>query len=225
MKFLAKILIIISLIFGTVYSIQEVQPLISGLISDYTVHNVDCPYEECNKNNPYFTDDETCLSEPFIQLSDLDHLDRCGAAFALLGPETLPHDERPDISMVYPTGWKQSAIESIDGGYLYNRCHLIGWQLSGIGADDRGLITGTRYFNMEGMLPFENMVADYIRETGHHVLYRVTPKFEGDELLCRGILMEALSVEDDEIRFCVYVPNVQPGVTLDYQTGNNFYFG
>ena len=126
--------------------------------------------------------------------------------------------------MVKPTGWHTVKYDSVDGKYLYNRCHLIGFQLAGENANEKNLITGTRYLNVDGMLPFENMVADYVKETNHHVLYRVTPIFEGDNLLASGVLMEAASVEDDEIRFNVYVYNVQPDVNIDYATGNSWQY-
>lgn len=124
--------------------------------------------------------------------------------------------------MVKPTGWHTVKYDCVDGKYLYNRCHLIGFQLAGENANEKNLVTGTRYLNVDGMLPFENMVADYVKETNHHVLYRVTPIFEGDNLLASGVLMEAASVEDDEIRFNVYVYNVQPGVNIDYATGDSW---
>jgi len=124
--------------------------------------------------------------------------------------------------MVKPTGWHTVKYDCIDGKYLYNRCHLIGFQLAGGNANEENLITGTRYLNVDGMLPFENMVADYVKDTNHHVLYRVTPIFEGDNLLASGVLMEAASVEDNEIRFNVYVYNVQPGVNIDYATGDSW---
>lgn len=134
----------------------------------------------------------------------------------------MPTEKRENIGMVKPTGWHTVKYDCVDGKYLYNRCHLIGFQLAGENANEKNLITGTRYLNVDGMLPFENMVADYVKETNHHVLYRVTPIFEGDNLLASGVLMEAASVEDDEIRFNVYVYNVQPGVNIDYATGDSW---
>ena len=159
----------------------------------------------------------------FVQeFSPLDSKGRCGPAFACLDEEHMPEGERGSIGMIKPSGWQTAKYDFIDnGGYLYNRCHMIGWQLTGENANRRNLITGTRYLNVEGMLPFEDEVADYVRSTGNHVLYRVTPVFEGDELVARGVLMEALSMEDggDGVRFCVFCYNVQPGVTIDYATG------
>lgn len=159
----------------------------------------------------------------FEKYSVLDSYGRCGVAFACLGKETMPTEERGSIGQVKPSGWKTVKYDCVDGKYLYNRCHLIGFQLSGENANKRNLITGTRYMNMEGMLPFENMVADYIEETGNHVLYRVTPVFCDDELVARGVQMEALSVEDggEGICFNVFCYNNQPGVVIDYATGNS----
>ena len=135
----------------------------------------------------------------------------------------MPTEDRESIGQVKPSGWHTVKYDIVDGKYLYNRCHLIGYQLSGENANEKNLITGTRYFNVEGMLPFENMVADYVRETGNHVLYRVTPAFEGDNLVASGVQIEACSVEDrgEEISFNVFVFNVQPGVTIDYATGDS----
>lgn len=159
----------------------------------------------------------------FEEYSPLDSLGRCGVAYACLGRETMPTQERGEIGQVKPSGWKTAKYDCVDGKYLYNRCHLVGFQLSGENANDRNLITGTRHMNVQGMLPFENMVADYIKETGNHVLYRVTPIFEGNELVARGVQMEALSVEDDGDGICfnVYCYNNQPGVKIDYATGDN----
>lgn len=134
----------------------------------------------------------------------------------------MPTEKRENIGMVKPTGWHTVKYDCVDGKYLYNRCHLIGFQLAGENANEKNLITGTRYLNVDGMLPFENMVADYVKETNHHVLYRVTPIFEEDNLLASGVLMEAASVEDDEIRFNVYVYNIQPDVNIDYATGDSW---
>ena len=134
----------------------------------------------------------------------------------------MPTEKRENIGMVKPTGWHTVKYDCVDGKYLYNRCHLIGFQLAGENANEKNLITGTRYLNVDGMLPFENMVADYVKETNHHVLYRVTPIFEVDNLLASGVLMEAASVEDDEIRFNVYVYNAQPDVNIDYATGDSW---
>ena len=181
------------------------------------------PYVVLEDNQPLFElEDITAVSYEFY--SELDFLGRCGYTMACLGRDLMPTEDRESISQVKPTGWQQKKYDFVDGKSLYNRCHLIGFQLSGENANERNLITGTRYMNTEGMLPFENMVADYIKETGNHVLYRVTPIFEGDELVARGVQMEAYSVEDsgEGICFHVYVYNNQPGVTIDYATGYNW---
>ena len=174
-------------------------------------------------NVPYFTEEEmTTISYEYY--SPLDELERCGPCVASIGQDIMPTQERGDIGHVKPSGWKQAKYTGVvDGSYLYNRAHLIGHQLTGEDANVCNLITGTRYFNTEGMLPFENMVADYVKETGNHVMYRVTPVFEGDNLLATGVLMEAKSVEDDGegVLFCVYCYNVQPGIYIDYSDGTS----
>lgn len=177
-------------------------------------------YYVVNNNVPEFTDDDfTTTAYEFY--SELDQLGRCGYAMACVGPEIMPTEERGSIGQVKPSGWQMIKYDFVDGKYLYNRCHLIGYQLTGENANVRNLITGTRYLNVQGMLPFENMVADYIKETGNHVLYRVTPIFDGDNLVARGVQMEALSVEDagEGVSFNVYVYNTQPGIIIDYATG------
>ena len=187
-------------------------------IPEYT----DKIYVEINNNKPYFEESEY-TTESFEKYSDLDELGRCGVAYANISKETMPpdEDERGSISSVKPTGWEQ---EKYNGEYLYNRCHLIGYQLSDEDANELNLITGTRYFNVEGMLPFENQVADYIdKNENNHVLYRVTPIYEGDNLLASGVEIEAYSVEDkgQGVCFNVFVYNVQPGITIDYATGKS----
>lgn len=181
------------------------------------------PYTEVNGNVPYFSEaDYTTTS--FENYADLDSLGRCVAAYACIGEDIMPTEERGEIGQVKPSGWQTVRYDGlVDGNYLYNRCHLIGYQLSGENANTSNLITGTRYLNIQGMLPFENMVADYVHETKKHVLYRVTPVFNGDNLLANGVLMEGYSVEDEGagISFCVYAYNVQPGVQIDYATGNS----
>lgn len=178
------------------------------------------PTAEVNGNIPFFeADDRTTQS--FERYGDLDRLGRCTAAFACVGADLMPTEPRGEIGSIKPTGWHLVRYAGIDGDYLYNRCHLIAYELSGENENEKNLITGTRYLNVEGMLPYENQTADYVRSTGHHVLYRVTPIFEGDNLLASGLLMEGESVEDDGIRFCVYAYNVQPGVTIDYATGDS----
>ncbi len=166
------------------------------------------PYVVINDNQPFFTDADL-TEEPFENYSDLDELGRCGVAYANICIDLMPTEERGSISQVKP---------------LYNRCHLIGWQLAGENANEKNLITGTRYMNVDGMLPFENMIADYVKETDYHVLYRVTPIFEGDNLVASGVEMEAMSVEDngDGILFNVYCYNVQPDITIDYTTGDSY---
>lgn len=184
---------------------------------------VDCPYYEVNGNKPFFTEEEV-IDQYYESYSGLDDLGRCQVAMACLSRDTmpLPYEKREDIGSVKPAGWQTAKYpELINGLYLYNRCHLIGWQLSAENANPLNLTTGTRYLNVDGMLPFENRVDAYIEKTDHHVMYRVTPIFVGDELVCRGILMEAQSVEDDGCVFCVYCYNVQPGIEIDYATGNS----
>ena len=181
------------------------------------------PYVTLNGNQPNFTE-ETVTTTSFEQYSPLDHLGRCGVAVACIGTDLMPTQERGSIGQVKPSGWHTVKYDIVDGKYLYNRCHLIGYQLSGENANECNLITGTRYMNVEGMLPFENMVADYVRETENHVMYRVTPYYEGDNLLANGVQIEALSVEDggDGIMFNVYVYNSQPGIEIDYATGESW---
>lgn len=179
-------------------------------------------YVELNNNVPFFTE-EDLTSASFEEYSPLDELGRCGTAYACISTDLMPTEPRGSIGQVKPSGWKIAKYDFVDGKYLYNRCHLIGFQLTGENANEQNLITGTRYLNVTGMLPFENLTADYIKETGNHVLYRVTPVFTGDELVARGVVMEAMSVEDkgDGVLFNVYCYNVQPGVTIDYATGDS----
>ena len=181
------------------------------------------PYVEINDNEPEFTEAEL-TTEPYEEYSELDPLGRCGTAEACIGEDLMPDGEREDISEVEPTGWENREYDIVDGGYVYNRCHLIGFQLSGENANEENLITGTRYMNTKGMLPFENMVAEYVQETDNHVMYRVTPVFEGDDLVASGVQMEAESVEDDGAGICfnIYVYNVQPEIIIDYSTGANW---
>ena len=181
------------------------------------------PYVEVNDNQPEFTEEElTTVS--YEDYSELDELGRCQLAEACIGQDLMPTEARESISSVKPTGWKNKSYDTVDGGYVYNRCHLIGFQLTGENANEENLITGTRYMNVEGMLPFEDEVAAYIKETDNHVMYRVTPVFEGDDLVASGVQMQAESVEDDGvgISFNVYVYNVQPYVVIDYKTGENW---
>ncbi len=180
------------------------------------------PYVPINNNEPEFTENE--LTEEAVErYSQLDEQGRAQTAEATIGQELMPTEKRESISEVKPSGWVNKKYENIDGGYLYNRCHLIGYQLTAENANEKNLITGTRYMNVEGMLPFENMVADYIKETDHHVRYRVTPIYKGDDLVASGVQMEGESVEDqgESISFNVYVYNVQPGIEIDYATGDS----
>lgn len=181
------------------------------------------PYIKVNGNVPRFSDEEKKTAAAFENYSGLDTLGRCGVAFACVDKETMPTEERGPIGSIKPSGWHSVKYDFVDGKYLYNRCHLIGYQLTAENANEKNLITGTRYLNTKGMLPFENMVADYVKETGNHVLYRVTPVFEGKNLVASGVYMEAYSVEDDGegICFYVYVFNRQPGVKIDYLTGDS----
>ena len=182
------------------------------------------PYVVIDDNQPSFTASELTTSS-FESYAPLDSLGRCGVAYACISTDLMPADgeKRGSISDVKPSGWVTAKYDFVDGKYLYNRCHLIGWQLTAENANRSNLITGTRYMNVDGMLPFENMVADYIKETGSHVMYRVTPVFSGDDLVAQGVQMEAYSVEDDGDGICfnVFCYNVQPGVTIDYADGTN----
>jgi DNA-entry nuclease len=175
-------------------------------------------YVVINNNVPFF--DKTEAHE-FESYSELDSLGRCGAAYALVTKDTMPTEERGSIASIKPSGWHTIKYDIVDGKYLYNRCHLIGYQLTGENANEKNLITCTRYTNVGVMLSFENQVATYVKDTSHSVLYRVTPIFEGNNLIASGIEMEAMSIEDDEIMFHVYIYNIQPGITIDYATGDS----
>lgn len=197
----------------------------TGMASSY------CPYGEIpkydgndvttmNGNVPYTDFSEYEYGQEYY--SPMDSLGRCGQAVAILCPDTLPTEERGEIGHVRPSGWhtiKYGGI--IDGNYLYNRCHLIAFSLAGENDNELNLVTGTRYMNVEGMLPYETQVLDYIKDTGGSVGYRVTPMFMSDELVCRGVLMEAASLDSDGICFCVFVHNIQPGIEIDYLTGES----
>ena len=179
-------------------------------------------YIHINDNVPSFSADEI-TTKAYEFYSELDSLGRCGYAEACIGKEIMPTEDRGSISNVYPSGWVQAKYDCVEGGYLYNRCHLIGFQLTGENANKKNLITGTRYLNNEGMLIFENMVADYIKETNNHVMYRVTPLYAGSNLVASGVQIEAYSVEDegDGISFNVYFYNVQPQIIINYKTGES----
>ena len=181
------------------------------------------PYTEVNGNKPYFTEADL-TTQSFETYSELDSLGRCGVAYANVGQDLMPTEPRGEIGAVKPSGWHLVKYDNVDGKYLYNRCHLIAYMLAAENANPQNLITGTRYLNVQGMLPFETKVCDYVKNTGNHVLYRVTPIFDGDNLLADGVLMEAYSVEDagEGICFCVFAYNVQPGIGIDYATGDNW---
>ena len=222
-RVLLPLLLAVFVLFGGCASLAEPgsAPAAAVALEDVPAFS-GAPYVELDGNQPAFSEAER-TAESFETYSALDELGRCGPAFACIGQDLMPTQERESISQVRPTGWQNAEYDFVDGGYLYNRCHLIGFQLTGENANEQNLITGTRYMNVEGMLPFENMVADYVKETGNHVLYRVTPVFEAEELVARGVQMEAWSVEDegDGVCFNVYVYNNQPGVEIDYRTGES----
>ena len=194
--------------------------------SNITINNIPeysgDDYIILNNNVPNFSDSDLTTTS-FEEYAPLDDLGRCGVAYSNIGTDIMPTEKRESISSVKPSGWQSVKYDIVEGKYLYNRSHLIGYQLTAENANDRNLITGTRYFNATLMLPYENMVADYIKETNNHVLYRVTPVFEGNNLVATGVQMEAKSVEDngEGIEFNVFVYNVQPGITIDYATGNS----
>ena len=182
------------------------------------------PYAVINDNSPFFTEEEIAkATTSWEKYGNMDRLGRCSMCWASVGKDLIPTGKRGSIGSIKPTGWHTVKYDFVDGKYLYNRSHLIGWQLTGENANEKNLVTGTRSFNVDGMLPFENMVADYVREDDKRVLYRVTPMFDGDDLVCRGVLMEAISVEDngDSVLFNVFVYNVQPGVKINYATGES----
>ena len=199
-------------------SVNYATKLDLSLIPAYT----DKAYVKLNNNIPDF-DDSMMTTESSEKYSEFDSLGRCGVAFANIGKDLMPTKERESIGMVKPSGWRISKYDFIDGKYLFNRCHLIGYQLTGENANEQNLITGTRYLNVDGMLPFENKVSNYIKSTNNHVLYRVTPHFEGNNLVASGVQIEAKSVEDQGrgIQFNVYCYNIQPRVKIDYATGEN----
>ena len=210
----------------SIQSAEDVSPQHAGTETQFSYGSIPAysgsPYVAVNENIPYFTDEEL-TTQSFETYSELDSLGRCGVTYACIGQDLMPTEDRESISEVTPSGWNNKEYDFVDGGWLYNRCHLIGFQLTGENANEKNLITGTRSMNVDGMLLFENMTADYIKETGNHVMYRVTPVFEGDELVPRGVLMEGKSVEDngEGILFNVFVYNVQSGVEIDYMTGDS----
>lgn len=220
-SFLSLLLILCSLLFGC-SKLENIPIPVQLQTEQIELEESEEAYVEVNNNEPYFTK-EDLTTESFESYSELDSLERCQTAFANIGQDLMPTEERESISQVKPSGWQSVKYDEVDGNYLYNRCHLIGFQLTGENANEKNLITGTRYMNVEGMLPFENEVADYVSETDNHVLYRVTPIYEGENLLADGVLMEAYSVEDEGkgVSFCVYVYNKQPGIEIDYKTGES----
>jgi DNA-entry nuclease len=207
---------------AALYALPHPAPTPAADLPDVPAYD-GAPYVELNGNVPDFAG-EDLSGAPFEVYSALDDLGRCGAALACVTPETMPAEERGDIAAVRPSGWRNNVYDFIDRGYLYNRCHLLGYQLTGENDNPLNLITGTRYLNIEGMLPFENRVAAYVRTTGLPVLCRVTPIFQGENLVASGVQMEAMSVLDQgrDLSFNVYCYNVQPGVVIDYATGDNW---
>lgn len=210
---------------------QEDIPAVSGdaIVSGYVKADITVPayagepYAAINGNVPFFAEGERLCTEAFEYYSELDSLGRCGMTVANVCTELMPTEERGQIGQIKPSGWHTVKYDCIADRYLYNRCHLIGFQLAGENANVNNLITGTRYLNMEGMLPFENMVAGYVQETNNHVLYRAVPYFSGENLVADGVLMEGWSVEDGGagVCFCIFAYNVQPGIEIDYATGDS----
>ena len=227
----AVLLLLLALLFGGCSYVQ------SGLDTQAVQENTQKSYESTDipayagnsfvildDNKPAFSKQDRERTDAFETYSDLDELGRCGVAYANICKELMPTEERGAIGMVKPTGWHTVKYDNVEGKYLYNRCHLIGYQLAGENANEKNLITGTRYLNVTGMLKFEDQVADFVKATYHHVLYRVTPVFEGDNLVATGLEMEAYSVEDcgKGVSFHVFVYNIQPGITIDYATGESW---
>lgn len=222
-KTMLAALLCLSLLSGCAFLPQPV-PILPGEAIDLTAlpDYAGEPWAILNDDCPPFTEDDLAFSgEPAF--APLDELERRGTALALVGPETLPTEEREGIGQIKPPGWHTVRYDHIEGKYLYNRCHLIAFQLSGLNQEPQNLITGTRYLNTSAMLPLENQIAQYIRDTGNHVLYRVTPLYEGEDLICSKLLVEAASVEDagQGLSLCRCLYNVQPGVVIDYATGES----
>lgn len=227
------IVIVVGLIIGIAEGrgneiLQDIKTSVLGITEEQSYNIGQIPeysgkaYVTINNNKPNFKEEDK-TTKSFEKYSNLDSLNRCGAAYANVSKETMPTEERGRIGMIKPSGWHTVKYNNVDGKYLYNRCHLIGYQLTGENANEKNLITCTRYMNTVGMLEFENKVANYVKETNNHVLYRVTPIFEGNNLLASGTQMEAYSVEDQGkgISFNVYVYNIQEGITIDYKTGES----
>ena len=221
--------LVVSLLLLSGCAIPFIQNPVSNTVNESTVDLDSIPeftddsYVVLDNNVPSFPE-EDFKEESFEEYSELDELGRCGSAYACIGQDLMPTEDRGSIGQVKPSGWKTVKYDNVDGKYLYNRCHLIGYQLTAENSNEKNLITGTRYMNVEGMLPFENMVADYIKETDHHVLYRVTPVYKDDNLVASGVQMEAESVEDDGQGICfnVYVYNNQPDITINYANGDSW---
>ena len=223
LSLILSLLLAVSLLFaGCTQTPQTNSSAPSSSVQDFVSYSGE-PFTVLNENIPAISNSEKKV-ESFERYSDLDELGRCGVAEACIGIDIMPTEDRGAIGQIKPSGWHTVKYDIVDGKYLYNRCHLIGFQLTGENANEKNLITGTRYFNVEGMLPFENMVADYVKETENHVMYKVTPVYEGDDLVAKGVQMEAYSVEDDGEGICfnVFVHNVQPGITIDYKTGESW---
>lgn len=224
--YLSSLILIIAVLFSSCGEVTSTTTTVSATNKPVDLNNIpaysDKAYIEINDNIPFFTDEEL-TKKSFEDYSELDSLGRCGVAYANINKGIMPTEKRGAIGSVKPTGWHTVKYDNVDGKYLYNRCHLIGYQLAGENANKKNLITGTRYLNVEGMLPFENMVTDFVKETDFHVLYRVTPIFTDDNLVANGVLMEGKSVEDKGkgITFCVYCYNNQPGIDIDYKTGES----
>lgn len=225
MKIIVSILGIFTFFIYGIYQ-NEIQTFLVRLTTSYDINTIPKyskkPYVILNHNKPIF-DEKDFETDSFEKYSDLDILGRCGVAFANIGKDLMPTEKRGSIGMIKPSGWHTTKYDIVDGKYLYNRCHLIGYQLTGENANEKNLITCTRSMNTSGMLEFENKVANYIRETNHHVLYRVTPVFENNNLIASGVQMEAYSIEDSGkgIQFNVFVYNVQDGISIDYRTGES----
>ncbi|OLA34025.1 MAG: hypothetical protein BHW38_05545 [Firmicutes bacterium CAG:321_26_22] len=208
-------------IYNYTYSLINGDSNNSSNIEDITDYNGNS-YVIVNDNIPYFKEEEYTTNS-FEKYSELDSLGRCGVAYANISKDLMPTEKRGSIGSIKPSGWHTVKYDHIDGKYLYNRCHLIGYQLTGENANEKNLITCTRSMNTKGMLQFENMVTKYIKDTGNHVLYRVTPVFEGNNIVATGVEMEAYSVEDngEGIKFNVFVYNIEDGVIIDYKTGDS----
>lgn len=195
-----------------------------GIVDEIALSDIpaysDNPYYVVNNNIPFFTDDEL-IAEPLEYYSELDSLGRCGVAYASICKELMPTEERGEIGMIKPSGWQTIKYDCVDGKYLYNRCHLIGYQLAGENANDRNLITGTRYMNVDGMLPFENKIANYIKSNGGHVMYRVTPMYDDNNFVASGVLLEAKDILNDSLMFNVFIYNIQPGININYADGSS----